>query len=56
MSLAHRGHGFQLQCADLLSTNPAAWTTITGGIDDLITNFQNLPNSGFPQKYFRLVC
>lgn len=46
---------FQLQCADVLSTNPAAWTPITIGIEDFGTNFQYIPNSGFPQKYFRLV-
>lgn len=47
--------GFELQCADVLSTNPAAWTPILFGIEDFGTNFQYVPNAGFPQKYFRLV-
>jgi hypothetical protein len=46
---------FQLQCAEVLSTNPAAWINVSGSIDNLVTNFQYQPNSGFPQKYFRLV-
>jgi hypothetical protein len=45
---------FQLQTSSVLSTNPADWTTVTDSIEDFGTYFQYAPNSGLPQKYFRL--